>query len=148
VVDEADVEAFRPDSSVRLQQLLERLDPSFAAVWSTHPSRLLGRIELDVRTRLLMRTAQYTVTQQDERLEENLGAARSAGVEAVDLLEAALQMYVHTGPWVVAAACETYKRVLEQCEETAGDVASEIASRSTPSIRTRPRHREHVVVRC
>jgi hypothetical protein len=91
---------------------------------------------------------QYTVTQQDERLEENLGAARSAGVEAVDLLEATLQMYVHTGPWVVAAACETYKRVLEQCEETAGDVASEIASRSTSSIRTRPRHREHVVVRC
>jgi hypothetical protein len=64
VRDDADLEAFLPDSSVRLRQLFERLDPSFAAVWSTHASRLLGRSQLDARTRFLVLTAQYTMTQQ------------------------------------------------------------------------------------
>lgn len=134
--DDADLEAFLPDSSVRLRQLFERLDPSFAAVWSTHASRLLGRSQLDARTRFLVLTAQYTMTQQTERLEENLGAARSAGVEATELLEAILQMYVYTGPWVVAAACEVYERVLNQRGETAGETASRATPRSERDLET------------
>lgn len=94
------------------------MDQNFATVWSTHLSQLLSRPHLDNRTRFLILTCQHTVTKQHEQLEENLNAARNAGVAAEDLLEVILQAYVYTGPWTVAAACESFERVLSQRGET------------------------------
>ncbi|MDH3499729.1 MAG: carboxymuconolactone decarboxylase family protein [Acidimicrobiia bacterium] len=107
-------QTFLPESADRLRELFGRLDPTFAAIWSRHLSQLLARDQLDVRTRFLVLTAQYTVTERTPQLEENLDAALSSGVPAHELLEAILQPYVYTGPWVVAAAAEAYERVVER----------------------------------
>ena len=106
------LDAFLPESSDRLRSLFARLDPDFASVWETHVSRLLARDHLDLRTRFLVMTAQYTVGERHEPLGETLGAAIDAGVEARDLLEVILQLYVYTGPWVVAGAVEVFDSVL------------------------------------
>lgn len=105
------VDLFLPASGDRLLRLFERLDPQFALVWSTHVERLLRRSELDSRTRFLILTSQYTMTERADQLEENLRAAKTSGVDPVELLEVILQAYVYTGPWVVAAAAEVYERV-------------------------------------
>lgn len=105
-------DTFLPDSADRLADLFGRLDPGFADVWDAHLSRLLARQQIDVRTRFLILTAQYTVTERIEPLEETLGAALEAGVDPAELLEVVLQAYVYTGPWVVAGAGEAYLRVL------------------------------------
>lgn len=128
------VETFLPRSADRLRQLFERLDPGFADVWSAHVSQLLGRSSLDVRSRFLVLTAQYTVTQRTAQLEEHLDAALNAGVEPADLLEVILQVYVYTGPWVVASACETYERVLERRPGAGADPSSPVRHGSTREL--------------
>lgn len=109
-----DPDLFLPMSLQRLRSLFHRLDPEFAAVWETHAERLLHRTQLDVRSRFLILTSQYTVTRQDEPLAENLTAAGAAGVSDEELLEAILQTYVYAGPWAVASACEVYERVVDR----------------------------------
>jgi alkylhydroperoxidase/carboxymuconolactone decarboxylase family protein YurZ len=138
-VDDAVLSTFLPDSAVRLRHLFERLDPTFAATWSAHLTRLLNRSQLDVRTRLLVLTSQYTVTQQPERLEENLAAALTAGVAPAELLEVILQTYVYTGPWVVAGACESYERVLTARNEPLGDIAALVLAPSARDLDTERR---------
>lgn len=125
------METFLPESAERLRALLRRLDPQFAAVWETHASRLLARSSLDVRTRFLVLTSQYTVTERSEPLEENLFAAREAGVPATELLEVILQAYVYAGPWVVTAACERFERVMEARSEPMVDLASLVQDPAT-----------------
>ncbi len=114
----------------RLANLFGRLDPTFAATWKDHVSRLLERTELDTRTRFLILTCQYTVTRQTEPLEENLDAALSSGVDAAELLEVMLQAYVYTGPWVVAQACEAFERVLDRRGEELPDLSSRVVDPS------------------
>src|SRR5688572_5677919 len=106
--------AYMPESAGALRQLFDRLDPAFADLWSTHLSRLLARPQLDVRTRFLVLTGQYTATGKIRQLEETIGAGLRAGVPSSEILEVILQCYVYTGPWVVAAACDVYERVLER----------------------------------
>ena len=119
------LETFLPTD--RLRSRFGRLDPDFAAVWETHAARLLSRDQLDTRTRFLVLTSQYTVTERLGPLEETLTAALAAGVAASELLEAILQTYVYGGPWVVAAACEVYERVATGTGEFV-----------TPAVRERP----------
>jgi alkylhydroperoxidase/carboxymuconolactone decarboxylase family protein YurZ len=108
------IQTFIPDSADRLRQLFERLDPHFAALWSTHLSRLLTRPQLDIRTRFLVLTGQYAATGKIAQLEETIEAGLVGGVHATEILEVILQCYVYTGPWVVAAACEAYERALQR----------------------------------
>ena len=113
---------FLPQARDSLRDLFGRLDPSFGSIWSQHVGRLLGRDQLDERTRFLVLTSQYTVTRRPEQLEENLGAALSAGVDAAELLEIILQAYVYMGPWVVAEACRVYESVLTSRGEVPPDL--------------------------
>jgi alkylhydroperoxidase/carboxymuconolactone decarboxylase family protein YurZ len=119
------LESFLPDSGARLRRLFARLDPDFASVWETHVSRLLDRDHLDDRTRFLVMTAQYTVRERHGPLRETMGAALGAGVEPKDLLEVILQLYVYTGPWVVAGAAEQFESVLAE----RGEVLAEMPQR-------------------
>ena len=128
------IETFLPESAERLRALFHRLDPQFAAVWESHASRLLARSTLDVRTRFLVLTSQYTVTERPEQLDENLFAAREAGVPAAELLEVILQAYVYTGPWVVAAACETFEQVMSSRSEPLVDLASLVRNPGTRQL--------------
>lgn len=125
---------FLPASRDRLAELFGRLDPTFAATWEDHASRLMARTQLDQRTRFLVLTCQYTVTRQTDPLEENLDAARSAGVEAAELLEVMLQAYVYTGPWVVAQACEAFERVLDRRGEALPDMRGRVVEHSDRSV--------------
>lgn len=122
---------FVPQSARRLTELFGRLDPTFAATWRDHLSRLLSRTELDRRTRFLILTSQYTVTRQTEPLEENLEAALAAGIDAAELLEVILQAYVYTGPWVVADACESFEKVLERRGVDPPNLTPRLANRSS-----------------
>lgn len=110
---EPPLQTFLPQEGERLSQLFKRIDPDFALVWSNHVSRLLARTQLDVRTRFLILTMQYTVTQRFGQLEENLAAAQRAGVRPEELREVILQAFVYAGPWVVAEACQVYETVVE-----------------------------------
>jgi alkylhydroperoxidase/carboxymuconolactone decarboxylase family protein YurZ len=120
---------FLPDSADRLWRLFGRLDRHFADIWVGHATQLLGRSQLDVRTRFLILTAQYTVTRMPRQLEENLDAALSEQVDAAELLEMILQCYVYTGPWVVAEACEVYERAIAGRPELAVDLAERVEAR-------------------
>ena len=109
-------------------------------MWATHLSRLMNRPQLDVRTRLLVLTGQYTATGKVPQLEETIDAGLEAGVLSSDILEVILQCYVYTGPWVVASACEAYERVLERRAESGDPVSARVddgSSRNLDEERTR-----------
>lgn len=108
---------FLPGSAEGLRTLFGQIDPSFAEVWETHISRLLNRPQLDARTRFLVLTSQYTITERTKQLEESLTAALDDGVPVTELAEVILQAYVYAGPWVVASACETLARVMAERSE-------------------------------
>jgi alkylhydroperoxidase/carboxymuconolactone decarboxylase family protein YurZ len=128
------IETFLPASADSLMRLFERLDPHFAELWSTHLSRLMTRPQLDIRTRFLVLTGQYTATGKTAPLEETIDAALEAGVLSSDILEVILQCYVYTGPWVVAGACEAYERVLERRPDAKRDLSARIDDGSTRSL--------------
>lgn len=115
---ETPLQTFLPGAGDRLSELFERIDPDFALVWSKHMSRLLARTQLDVRTRFLILTMQYTLTQRFGQLGENLAAAQRAGVPPEELREVILQSFVYAGPWVVAEACQVYEMVFGSIQET------------------------------
>lgn len=134
------IDTFLPASAESLRRLFERLDPGFAEMWATHLSRLLNRPQLDVRTRLLVLTGQYTATGKLPQLEETIDAGLEAGVLSSDILEVILQCYVYTGPWVVASACEAYERVLQRRAEPGDPVSPRVddgSSRNLDEERTR-----------
>jgi len=120
------IETFMPASAELLLRLFERLDPGFAEMWTIHLSRLLTRPQLDIRTRLLVLTGQYTATGKPAQLEETIEAGLEAGVLSSDILEVILQCYVYTGPWVVATACEVYERVLKHRSETGDPLSARV----------------------
>lgn len=128
------IRTFLPKSSNHLWRLFNQLDPNFADVWLRHTSELLGRIQLDDRTRFIILTAQYTVNGMSKQLEENLDAALAAEVDSGELLEMILQCYVYTGPWVVADAAEAYERVLMGRPESVARSSNRVADNSGRSI--------------
>ena len=74
-----------PESAETLRALFERLDPAFTAVWWTHLSRLMTRPQLDVRTRFLVLTGQYSATGKLAQLEETIAAGLKAGVPSAEM---------------------------------------------------------------
>ncbi len=136
--NETPVEIFLPEAGERLSQLFGRIDPDFALVWSNHVSRLLARTHLDVRTRFLILTMQYTVTQRFGQLKENLAAAQKAGVPPEELREVILQAFVYAGPWVVAEACQIYETVFESTPEVDGRRAEPAGERERRLADERP----------
>ena len=134
MVKDPSIETVMPAGAARLRELFQRLDPQFAELSTTHLSRLLGRPQLDARTRLLVLTGQYTVTGRHDQLGETIEAALDEGVRSSDILEVILQCYVYTGPWVVAAAGEVYLRVLERRPEITDDLSARVEDGSNRSL--------------
>lgn len=98
----------------RRRETLTALDPQFAATWGEHVSRLFERPQLDLRKRLLVLTAQYTMRGDLEALEETLLAADDAGLDPREPLEAILQCYVYAGQGRVASAAEVFLDVAKR----------------------------------
>jgi alkylhydroperoxidase/carboxymuconolactone decarboxylase family protein YurZ len=125
--DTAIVEEFYPTSFRRRREVLETLDPAFAANWMSHASRLLSRPGLDKRKRFLVLTGQYTMRGDRDALEETLIAAVEAGADPHELLESLLQCYVYAGGAKVATAAELLLGVLQ-----ARGLLDEFQKRLTP----------------
>ena len=102
--------AAHPVSWGRRLATFETLDPQFAATWSDHVSRLFARPQLDLRQRLLVLAAQYTMRGDLEALEETLEAATDAGLDMREPLEAILQCYVYAGQRRVSQAAGLPRR--------------------------------------
>ncbi len=124
--------AAHPVSWDRRRSTFEALDPQFAATWADHVGRLFARPQLDLRKRLLVLTAQYTMRGDLAALEETLVAAADAGVDMGEALEAILQCYVYAGQGRVGAAAEVFLAVAQRmgfidaigAEQPALDVAT------------------------
>lgn len=119
-----DIATFLPDSTARIRSILGGLDPDFAATWETHVTELMAREHLDLDSRFLILTAQYTASERHGPLEETLAAALAADVAPRRLLEVILQMYVYTGPWVVVGAAEVFERVVAASDRDLGDAGT------------------------
>lgn len=85
---------YRPRSFERRYEMLESLDPHFASVWLAYTAGLLHREQLDVRTRLLVLTGQYTMTGSMDALADTISAAIAADVDLKEVLEAVFLCHV------------------------------------------------------
>lgn len=119
---------FRPRSFDKLFDTFAGLDPHFAKMWLEYGGGLLARDILDIRTRLLVLTGQYTMLERPAALEDTVEAAIREGVDLREVLEAILQCYVYGGEGVVEASVEAFTKVvgehglLDQVRERGLDV--------------------------
>lgn len=102
---------FRPRSFERRLRMLEALDPHFAHVWLRYADGLLGRPQLDLRTRLLVLAGQYTMLRDRESLADTVAAAIAEGVDPKEVLESILQCLVYTGEGPVFDAVDVFVEV-------------------------------------
>lgn len=84
------------------------LDPAFAHAWLRYAARLLGRPNLDVRTRLLVMTGQFTMSRRHSRLRETVAAAIAESLDLREVLEVILQCSIYGGESIVDEALEVF----------------------------------------
>lgn len=101
------VARFQPGIRQRYEQR-SRLDPAFAYAWLRYAARLLGRPALDVRTRLLVMTGQFTMSRRHGRLRETVAAAIAESVDLKEVLEVILQCAIYGGESIVDEALEVF----------------------------------------
>lgn len=90
----------------------DSLDPHFTKAWLDFAiTGLSARPALDIRTRLLVLTGQYTMAKSHPALEDTVRAALNAGVPAREILEIILQCVVYGGHTTVEPAIEVFHRV-------------------------------------
>jgi alkylhydroperoxidase/carboxymuconolactone decarboxylase family protein YurZ len=94
------VERFQPGVRKRFA-LRNKLDPGFAFAYLRYAGRLFGRPALDVRTRLLVMTGQFTMARRQLRVRETVAAAIAAGVAPREVLEVILQCAIYGGESIV-----------------------------------------------
>lgn len=99
---------FSPETFDQTFDLLAELDPQFAGIWLNYSAGLLGRKQLDPRTRLLVLTGQYTMKEYGRGLRNVVAAAITEGVDLSEVLEAILQCYVYGGEPTVVAGVEVF----------------------------------------
>lgn len=102
------VERFQPGIRARFASRSE-LDPSFAGAYLRYASRLLGRPVLDVRTRLLVMTGQFTMARRHARLRETILAAIRQQLDLRELLEVILQCAIYGGEAIVDEPLEIFR---------------------------------------
>ncbi|MPZ59800.1 MAG: hypothetical protein GEU93_00615 [Propionibacteriales bacterium] len=117
----------RPRSFDQRFALFDSLDKHFTNVWLNYTGRLFARDQLDLRTRLLVLTAQYTMTGNQAALADTLQAGLDEDVDPRELLEVILQCYVYGAESPVSDAAEMFARVMED----AGRL-DEVRQRSLP----------------
>ncbi|MEZ0212510.1 MAG: carboxymuconolactone decarboxylase family protein [Xanthobacteraceae bacterium] len=94
------VEAFQPGVRARFETRW-KVDPAFAESALRYAAYLFGRPELDVRTRLLVMTGQFTMGRRHERLRETIIAACNQGIDLRDVQEVILQCSIYGGESIV-----------------------------------------------
>jgi alkylhydroperoxidase/carboxymuconolactone decarboxylase family protein YurZ len=98
----------------RLQQR-DALDQHFTRSWLDYQIKgLARRPALDMRTRMLVLTGQYTMAKSQRLLEDTVRAAIAAGVKVREILEIILQCQVYGGLVTVDPAIETFHRIAEE----------------------------------
>lgn len=88
--------------------VLEQLDPHFADVWLTYTGGLFRREQLDLRTRLLVLTGQYTMRGETKALADTVQAAINADADLKEVLEVIFQCWVYGGQNNVLEALRVY----------------------------------------
>jgi alkylhydroperoxidase/carboxymuconolactone decarboxylase family protein YurZ len=101
------VARFQPGIRERFERR-RKLDPAFAYAWLRYAARLLGRPALDVRTRLLVMTGQFTMARRHERLRETVAAAIAESLDLKQVLEVILQCAIYGGESIVDEALEVF----------------------------------------
>lgn len=117
------VARFQPGVHERFA-LRSRLDPAFAHAWLRYAGRLLGRPALDVRTRLLVMTGQFTMSRRHGRLRETVAAAIAEALDLQEVLEVILQCSIYGGESIVDEALEVFHDEL-----TGSGLLDEVSSR-------------------
>lgn len=113
----------RPRTFQHRYDLFSGLDEHFTHVWLNYTGRNFLRNQLDVRTRVLLLTAQYTVTGNTEALADTIQAGIDEGLDLKQLLEIMLQCYIYAGESTISSAAEVFVDVvakagkLEQVKE-------------------------------
>lgn len=107
------VELFQPGIRARFEQR-RKLDPAFANAWLRYAARLLGRPALDVRTRLLVMTGQFTMSKRPARLRETIAAAIARSLDLKEVLEVILQCAIYGGESIVDEALEVFTDELDR----------------------------------
>jgi alkylhydroperoxidase/carboxymuconolactone decarboxylase family protein YurZ len=103
---------FRPVTFEATAQLLDELDPNFAAVWTGYVSRMDRRTVLDLRTSLLIRIGQFTCLRNEQGLADATSAAVTAGVAVREILDVMLQCTVVAGDVVLHPALDVFRRIV------------------------------------
>jgi alkylhydroperoxidase/carboxymuconolactone decarboxylase family protein YurZ len=101
------VARFQPGIRKRLAQR-SKLDPAFAHAYLRYAARLLGRPALDVRTRLLVMTGQFTMSRRHARLRETVVAAIAEKLNLREVLEVMLQCAIYGGESIVDEALDVF----------------------------------------
>lgn len=92
--------------------VLRELDPHFASVWLTYTGGLFAREQLDLRTRLLVLTGQYTMRAEPAALADTIQAAIDASSDLKEVLEVIFQCWVYGGQARVLQAIGVFRDVV------------------------------------
>jgi len=136
------VERFQPGIRKRLEQR-SKLDPAFAHAYLRYAARLLGRPTLDVRTRLLVMTGQFTMGRRPARLRETIVAAINQKLDLREVLEVILQCAIYGGESIVDEPLEIFTEevskagLLDQVSSRGLRVGERAASRDQKEERAR-----------
>jgi alkylhydroperoxidase/carboxymuconolactone decarboxylase family protein YurZ len=105
----------QPQSFEKRVAQRDALDQHFTKAWLDFAIAGMGnRPALDMRTRLLVLTGQYTMAKSHAALEDTVRAALQAGVAAREVLEIILQCIVYGGHTAVDPAIQVFCRVAEE----------------------------------
>jgi alkylhydroperoxidase/carboxymuconolactone decarboxylase family protein YurZ len=107
------VEKFQPGIRKRFEER-SRLDPAFAFASLRYAARIFGRPELDVRTRLLVMTGQFTMGRRPDRLRETVIAAIRQKLDMREVLEVILQCSIYAGESIVDEPLEILREELSK----------------------------------
>jgi alkylhydroperoxidase/carboxymuconolactone decarboxylase family protein YurZ len=136
------VERFQPGIRKRLEQR-SRLDPAFAHAYLRYASRLLARPALDVRSRLLVMTGQFTLGRRPARLRETIVAALNEKLDLREVLEVILQGAIYGGDAILDEPLEIFTEevskagLLDQVRSRALRVGERAAARNLQAERAR-----------
>ena len=108
-------ESLQPKTFERRVAQRDSLDQHFTKLWLDFAIKGLGtRPALDMRTRLLVLTGQYTMAKSHAALEDTIHAALNAKVPPREILEIILQCVVYGGHTTVDPAIEVFHRIARE----------------------------------
>lgn len=116
-------------------ELRQKLDPAFAHAYLRYAARLLSRPTLDIRTRLLVMTGQFTMGRRHARLRETIVAAIAQKIELRDVLEVMFQCAIYGGESITDEPLAIFTDELSKA-----GLLDQVASRGLkPGASARPR---------